>query len=147
MVPDTHLLNRNVNNSCNHQMNSVYLSDQFSNVWRVKHWMFKYNWWRSLFFWGHGLIIVNVYIIYKTFFEEGKVNTIIHYYFGIWFYWRRLTPLIFLSAIIWFLRFNAESSRRSMDLHILVLFRHGEQNKRKYNRVSRSWTWNNISQI
>ena len=62
-------------------MNSVGLSDQLWNVYQVDHWMRKYKWWWSLLFLVHGLILVNVYIIYKTLRGEVKVKPISHYEF------------------------------------------------------------------
>ena len=71
-------------------MNSVNLSDQLCHVCQVDHWMFKYKWWWYLLFWGHGLILVNAYIIYKTLCEEENVNLMSNYEF-----W----PLVFLVNI------------------------------------------------
>ena len=62
-------------------MKSFDLSDQLRNVYRVDHWMRKYELRWSLFFWRHGLVLANAYIIYKTLCEEGKVKPMSHYEF------------------------------------------------------------------
>ena len=81
MVCDTHFLRLNYNYSYDYNMKSVDLSDQLRNVYRVDHWMRKCEWWWSLFFWGHGLVLANAYIIYKTLCEEVKVKPMSHYEF------------------------------------------------------------------
>ena len=63
---DAHFFCLNVNDSYNCNMNSVDLSDQIQNVYRVDHWIRKYKWLWYLLFWVHSLILVNVYIIYKA---------------------------------------------------------------------------------
>ena len=62
----------NVNDSYNH-------SYQLRNVNRVDHWIRKYKWWWSLLFLCHFLFIFNVYIIYKTLWEEVKLKLMSHY--------------------------------------------------------------------
>ena len=52
--------------------------------------MRKYKWWWYLSFWGHGQVLVNAYIVYKTLCEEVKVNSMSRYDL-----WR----LVFLSKI------------------------------------------------
>ena len=69
MVRDAHFLRLYVNGSYNYNMNLVDLSDKLWNVYQVDHWMRKYNWWWSILFWGHSLVLVNDYIIYKTLYE------------------------------------------------------------------------------
>ena len=69
MVHDAHFLRLDVNDSYNYKMNLVGFSDQLRNVRRVDRWIRKYKWWWYLFFWGHGLVLVNDYIIYKTLYE------------------------------------------------------------------------------
>ena len=62
----------NVNDSYNQNMNSVGLSDELRNVYQFDHRMHKYKWHWYLLFWGYGLVLFNMKIIYKTLFEEGK---------------------------------------------------------------------------
>ena len=81
MVHDVHFFCLNVNDSYNHKMNFVDLSDPLRNVCRVDHWMCKYKGWWSLIFWGHVLVLVNAYIIYKTLCEQGKMKPMSHYQF------------------------------------------------------------------
>ena len=79
MVLDAHFLHLNVNNLYNHNINLVEFSNQLLNVYQLDHWMRKYKWWWYLLFWFLDLILVIAYIIYKTLFEEVKVNPINHY--------------------------------------------------------------------
>ena len=67
MICDAPFLHLNFNDSYNHNMNLVDLSDKLRNLYRVEHWMRKYKWWWYLFFWFHGLVLVNVYIFLTTF--------------------------------------------------------------------------------
>ena len=62
-------------------MNLVDISDQLHNVYQFDHCMCKHNLWWYIFFWGHGLVLVNAYIIYKKLCEEGKVKPMIPYEF------------------------------------------------------------------
>ena len=66
MVRYAQFLLLNVNDSHNYNMNPVGLCDQLRNMYRVDHCMRKYKWWWSPFFWGHGLVLVNDCIVYKT---------------------------------------------------------------------------------
>ena len=52
MVRDAHFLRLNVNDSYNHNPNSVDLSDQLQNMYRVDHWMCKYKWGSYIFYFG-----------------------------------------------------------------------------------------------
>ena len=105
-VCDAYFFRLNVNDFYNYNMNSVDLSDQIWNLYRVDHCIRKYNWWCYLFFWVRVLFLVNCYIIYKTLCEEGEVKTVIHYEFRRLISWQILTPQILAAAIIWFQRFN-----------------------------------------
>ena len=79
MVRDAHFFSLNVKDSQNYNTNSVDLSDQIRNVYRVDHCMRKYKWWWSLFFWGHGLSLFDYYNIYKTLCGWGNVNPTINH--------------------------------------------------------------------
>ena len=81
MVRDAHFFSLNVNYSYSYNMNSVELSDQLWDMYRVDQWMRKYKWWQYLFFWGHLLFFFNAYILYKTLCEEGQVNPMSYYEF------------------------------------------------------------------
>ena len=43
--------------------------------------MHKYKWWWYILFCGHGYVLVNVYNIYKTLCEKGKVKPMSNYEF------------------------------------------------------------------
>ena len=58
-----------------------FTSDQLHNVYQVEHWLRKHKWCWSLLFLGRVLFLVNAYIIYKTFCEEGKVKPMSNYDF------------------------------------------------------------------
>ena len=64
MVIDAQFLCLNVNNSYNHNMNSVDLSDPLQNVYQFDHCMHKYKWWWYILFRGHELVLVNAQIIF-----------------------------------------------------------------------------------
>ena len=83
------------NNSYNHNMNSIDLSDQLLNVYQVYNLMSKYKWWWSIFFGGRGLFLVNAYIIYKTLCEEGKVKPISNYEFRSLVFLVKIDPTYF----------------------------------------------------
>lgn len=68
----------------NNEMGDVDIADQYCNVYRFDHWLRNRKWWWSIFFWGLGVILVNLYIVYvKVCEEEGvdKNNIISHYDF------------------------------------------------------------------
>ena len=59
MVFDTHFFHLNVNDTYYYNTKLVDLGDKLLNFYQVNHWMHKYNWWRSLLFWDHVLVIFN----------------------------------------------------------------------------------------
>ena len=63
-----------INDSYNMKMNNVDLADQLRGSYRSDRWMRKQKWWRSMFFWGHGTLIVNAFVSYRRYMDmEGKV--------------------------------------------------------------------------
>merc|ERR1712216_448544 len=63
----------NVINYYNHGMNSVDVSDQLRNQYRIDHvWWRNKKWWWAIFIWLFGVVLVNSYVIYKrTCIQEG----------------------------------------------------------------------------
>ena len=98
MVHGPHFLSFNDNNSYNHNMNSFDLSDQHWNVYQDDHWIRKYKLWWSLFFWGHLIVLVNEYIIYKTICEKCKINPTSHYGFRRRVFLANIEPTFFCGG-------------------------------------------------
>ena len=54
-------------------MGGVDIVDQLQNYYRFNHWMRKRKWWWLIFFWAFGVLLVNVYVSYKTYMiSKGK---------------------------------------------------------------------------
>mmetsp|Transcript_15963 Transcript_15963/g.27150 ORF Transcript_15963/g.27150 Transcript_15963/m.27150 type:complete len:228 (+) Transcript_15963:309-992(+) len=49
--------------------------------YRPDRWMRKQKWWWSMFFWGHGTLLVNAFIAYKRFMENKGLKPMSHYDF------------------------------------------------------------------
>ena len=140
MVCNTQFLRLNVNDSYNYNMNSVDLSDQITNVYQVDYWMHKYKWWWTLLFWGHGVVLANAYIIYKKLFEEGKVKPMSHYEFQRMTCLSKFDPKRFDSCDHLVSADQRQGIRKSMSIHLLLLFQHRGRYKRN-NKIGRgSWT-------
>ena len=95
MLRDAHFLLLNVDDSYNYNMYLVDLSDQLRSVYLVYHWMRKYKWCWSLLFWGHGIVLFNAYIVYKTICGEGKVKSMDHYEFRCLVFLANIDPTTF----------------------------------------------------
>ena len=66
-------LRLSINDSYNRNMNSVDIADQLRGSYRPDRWMRKMKWWWSMFFWGHGTMLVNAFLCYKRHMEiNGK---------------------------------------------------------------------------
>ncbi len=70
-----------VNDSYNMNMNNVNIADQLRNQYQPDKWMRKQKWWWSMFFGGHGKMLVNAYIAYKRFMEMNGKHPILLYEF------------------------------------------------------------------
>jgi hypothetical protein len=70
-----------MNESYNINMNNVGIADHLRNQYQPDKWMRKQKWWWSMFFWGHGTMLVNAYIAYKRFMEMNGKYPILHYEF------------------------------------------------------------------
>ena len=81
IVREGTFLRLSVNDSYNMNMNNVDIADQLRNQYRPDKWMRKQKWWWSMFFWGHGTMLVNAYIAYKRFMEMNGKYPILHYEF------------------------------------------------------------------
>ena len=47
-------------------MNSVHISNQICNQCRIDHWIQKYMWWWSLFWWSHSVLVFNENVMYNN---------------------------------------------------------------------------------
>jgi ribosomal protein L37AE/L43A len=70
-----------INDDYNNNMNNVDIADQLRGSYRPDRWMRKQKWWWSMFFWGHGTLMVNAYIAYKRFMEIKGLKPMSHYDF------------------------------------------------------------------
>lgn len=70
-----------INDDYNLNMNNVDIADQLRGSYRPDRWMRKQKWWWSMFFWGHGTLLVNAFIAYKRFMENKGLKPMSHYDF------------------------------------------------------------------
>ena len=71
-----------INDDYNNKMNNVDIADQLRAYYRPDRWMRKQKWWWAMFFWGHGTLLVNVFVSYKRFLcRRGKRKPLSHYNF------------------------------------------------------------------
>jgi len=78
---DTKFLRLNINDDYNNGMGDVDIADQLRFCYRFDHWMRKYKWWHSLFWWGFGVQMVNAYVVYKTYHKQIGCKPLSHYEF------------------------------------------------------------------
>ena len=74
----------NLNDDYNNSMGHVDVSDQLRNQYRMDHWLRMRKWWWSLFMWGFGVLLTNLYICYTkemTRAGKGKKDMLSHYDF------------------------------------------------------------------
>ena len=69
----------NTNDYYNKNMNIFDISNQLYNQYTIGHLFWKCKWWWVLFWWGHGVNIVNSYVIFKTECELKSIRPMIHY--------------------------------------------------------------------
>jgi len=74
-------LRLSINDTYNMNMNSVDMADQLRGNYRPDRWMRKMKWWWAMFFWGHGTLLVNAYIAYKSYVESKGMKALSHYDF------------------------------------------------------------------
>ena len=84
------------------------------------------EWW-SLLFWGHGLVLINAYIIYKTLCGEGKVKPMRDYEFRHLVCLAKIDPKTFSICNNLVSAVQRQVIRKDMGLHLLILFQHGRQ--------------------
>jgi hypothetical protein len=60
----------NINDDYNAGMGHVDVSDQLRNCYQMDHWARKQKWWWSIYLWGFGVMMVNVYVCYKSYHVE-----------------------------------------------------------------------------
>ena len=145
MVHDAHFFFLNLNDSYNHNMSSVDLIDQLRNVYQVVHWIFNYKWWWSLFFWFHGPVLVNTYIVYKTLCEEGKVNPTRNYKFWRLFLLAKTDPKNFGRRDHLVLAVQFQGIIKSVGLLLLLFFHQRSKYKRNIKMLIGSLTWRSPS--
>ena len=147
MVRDAQFLRLNVNDSYNHNMNSVELSYQLQNVYQFYHHMCKYKMWWYILFWCHGLILVNVYTIYKTIYEEVKVKSMSHYEFWRLVWLAKIDPTKFGCRDHMVSLVQDRGIRENYGIHLLITFQHKNQKKINDKRVSGRCTCTSLSQL
>ena len=55
-------------------MGGVDIADQLRNYYHFDHWTRLHKWWWPIFFWSIGILLVNLYVSYKTYMESiGKM--------------------------------------------------------------------------
>lgn len=81
MLKEGKFLRLNINDDYNNKMNNVDIADQLRNQYRPDRWMRKQKWWWSMFFWGHGTMLVNAFVSYKRFMEINNREPLSHYEF------------------------------------------------------------------
>jgi hypothetical protein len=59
-----------VNDSYNDNMINVDIADQLRGSYCPDRWMRKMKWWWAMFFWGHGTLLVNVYVSYRRYMTQ-----------------------------------------------------------------------------
>ena len=69
----------NVNNDYNFGMGGVDIADQIRGSYRFDHWLRRYKWWHSVFWWGVQVLMVNSYQCYCKFYEQYGVKPMTHY--------------------------------------------------------------------
>ena len=76
-------LRLSINYSYNMNMNNVDIADQLRGSYRPDRWMQNMKWWWSMFFWGHGTMLVNIFLTYKRFTEMKGKTPMSHYDFRV----------------------------------------------------------------
>jgi len=76
---DSKFLRLNINDDYNNGMGDVDIADQLRFCYRFDHWMRKYKWWHSIFWWGFGVQMVNAYVTYKTYHKQMKSKPMSHF--------------------------------------------------------------------
>ena len=70
-----------INDSYNMNMNNAGIADQIRGSYHPDRCMRKQRWLWSMFFWGHGTLLVNDYVAYKRHMETEGEFTMSHYDF------------------------------------------------------------------
>ena len=71
----------NIITDYNHDMGGVDIANQLQNYYSFDHWMRKRKWWRSIFFWALGVLLVNTYVAHKTSMVSTGKQPMSHYNF------------------------------------------------------------------
>ena len=78
-------LRLDVNYYYNKNINSVGISYQLLDQFKINYRVWKYKWIWEIFWWSRGLLVLNAYVIYNTDCELNSVSPMRHYKF-----WRRI---------------------------------------------------------
>ena len=94
-----------MNYDYNNNINSVDIIYNIHNQYMIDHWIQKYEWRWELFWWIHGVIFVNTYVIYKTKHDFNNNHPTNHYEL-----WRKIVLNKLDSQLFW----GAVSSRKQI---------------------------------
>ena len=136
-VEEVKFLHLNINDDYNHDMGNVDIADQLQNYYRFDHWMRKWKWWWSLFFWPFGVLLVNAYVCYHHYTISIGKCLMSHYDF------RKSITLVWLDPKIYWknemVKRAAESKKRNADDNINVnVTQQGQGRDLSYNAEGRS---------
>ena len=66
MTVSIKFLHPEVTNNYNNGMNNIDIADQLWGSYHTDWWMQKRKWWWTMWMWGIQLLLVNIYVLYKT---------------------------------------------------------------------------------
>ena len=69
----------NVNDEYNFGMGGADIADQTRGSYRFDHWLRRYKWWHSIFWWGVQVLMVNSYMCYCTYYKMQGFEAMSHY--------------------------------------------------------------------
>ena len=74
-------LRLNVNDDYNYGMGGADIADQIRGSYRFDHWLQRYKWWHSIFWWGVQVLMVNSYQCYRKYLQDECLEPMSHYQF------------------------------------------------------------------
>ena len=69
----------NINDDYNYGMGGADIADQIRGSYRFDHWLRRYKWWHSIFWWGIQVLMVNSYRCYVRFHNMNDIDPVSHY--------------------------------------------------------------------
>ena len=69
----------NVNDDYDFGMGGTDVADQIRGSYRFDHWLRRYKWWHSIFWWGVQVLMVNSYKCYQRYHEMERLKPMTHY--------------------------------------------------------------------